>query len=288
MKILDILINSNIYISLAAVFLTIETQVQLGNEPQWHPYLFIIFFATLFEYNLHRLITVITNKDALKDEKHSWVKNYPTSFYMLVGFSVTGFLISIIFAKKEVLLTFAPLAALTLFYSLPVSGKKKYLYRLREIPFLKIFLIAFVWSTITILLPIIQSGISFNSNHLGLIFAERFAFIFAITIPFDIRDIQADKQAGLKTIPLLMGKRKSILLANILLIIFILICTFHYIKINMVYLLIAMLLSAISTIYFVNNKGLKKFKYYHYAILDGTLFLQGLLVYVFYYINVAR
>lgn len=33
---------------------------------------------------------------------------------------------------------------------------------------------------------------------------ERFFFVFAITIPFDIRDIEADKQAGLKTIPLLI------------------------------------------------------------------------------------
>jgi len=69
LNLLKILIHSNIFISLAAVSLTIATQIQLGMAPQWHPYLFIIFFATLFEYNIHRLITVIKNKDASRSRK---------------------------------------------------------------------------------------------------------------------------------------------------------------------------------------------------------------------------
>ena len=80
MRLIAAFIQSNIYISLAAVALTVATQVQLGMRPQWHPYLFIIFFATLFEYNLHRLITVLTNKDALKSEKHRWVNENLKAF----------------------------------------------------------------------------------------------------------------------------------------------------------------------------------------------------------------
>ena len=65
MKSFSFLIDSNIYISFAASMLAFETQIQLGMKPQLHPYVFIIFFATLFEYNIHRLILVLTNKDAL-------------------------------------------------------------------------------------------------------------------------------------------------------------------------------------------------------------------------------
>lgn len=114
-------------------------------EPQWHPYLFIIFFATLFEYNLHRLITVITNKEALNSDKHKWVRENLKGFYLLVFLSVTGFGRCYIFGKKDVLIAFAPIAAITVFYSLPIFGNKRTIFRLREIPYLKIFLIAFVW-----------------------------------------------------------------------------------------------------------------------------------------------
>ncbi len=277
------LLNTNIYISLAAVFLTLETQVQLGMKPQLHPYLFIIFFATLFEYNLHRLITVITKHEALNDKKHKWIKQHLRLFYLLVIISVLGFLCTLFLAKKEVLITLAPIGVLTLFYSLPIFKNKKHHFRLREIPGLKIFLIAFVWSAVTILLPIIQSGNSYNIRHVLILFMERFFFIFAITIPFDIRDMGADSRAGLKTIPLVIGESKALIIANISLLLFLMLCIFHYQNTDLVFILPAFIVSAISTFIVANNKRIKMISYYHYGILDGTLLFQGLLVCICYY-----
>ncbi|MDP1728171.1 MAG: UbiA family prenyltransferase [Bacteroidota bacterium] len=279
------MLKSNIFISVAAVFLAIETQIQLGMRPQWHPYLFIIFFATLFEYNLHRFVTVITNKEALNSDKHSWVKQHLLLFYALVAASVIGFVISLFFAKKGVLITLAPIALITVFYSMPVYKVKKNIFRLREIHFLKIFLIAFVWSTITVLLPVIQSENSFNTNHIVLILTERFLFIFAITIPFDIRDMEIDRQSGLKTIPLLIGETRAYRLSNILLGIFFVICLFHYITHNSYSLLYPLVISAASTFLFLNVKAIGKIPDYHFGILDGTMLLQGLLVYLFWYMG---
>jgi 4-hydroxybenzoate polyprenyltransferase len=279
------IINSNIYISLAAVFLTIETQVQLGMKPQAHPYLFIIFFATFFEYNLHRLITIISNPKALESEKHKWVKSNRKLFYGLVIISLTGFIISLALAKKEVIFTLAPIAMITLFYSLPVFKKDVFLFRLREIPLLKIFLIAFVWSTITILLPIIQTGLPYHRVQVVLMLVERFFFVFAITLPFDVRDIAVDQHAGLKTIPLLIGEKWSLRASNIALMLFLLLCLYHYSALSQWYFLMAMVLSALSTLFFINNKKIKNRAYYHYGILDGTMLLQGLLVLVFYFLK---
>ena len=53
---------------------------------------------------------------------------------------------------------------------------------------------------------------------------ERFLFVFAITIPFDIRDMEIDIKEGLKTIPVIMGKKKAMMIANILLVLFTMIC----------------------------------------------------------------
>ena len=76
-------------------------------KPQLHPYIFLIFFATLFDYNLHRFITVITNKEALNTEKHSWVKRNLYLFYFVVAISVIGFLYTVSVADKKVLIALA-------------------------------------------------------------------------------------------------------------------------------------------------------------------------------------
>ncbi|MFA5330410.1 MAG: UbiA family prenyltransferase [Prolixibacteraceae bacterium] len=282
-KIIQAFIHSNIYISLAAVFLTVSAQIQLGMKPQWHPYLFIIFFATLFEYNLHRLITVITNKEALNSEKHRWVRENLIAFYVLVSVSVAGFGVVALLANPEVLYTLAPFAVITLFYSVPVFENRKHLFRLREIPYLKIFLIAIVWSATTILLPIVQSGGTFGKVHVAIMLAERFFFLLAITIPFDIRDLEADRHSGLKTIPLLLNEKGAMYIAYLSLLLFILISVIHYRSHNDRDLLLAMAISALTTFIFLKSEKIRNLTFYHYGILDGAMLLQGLLVLVFYY-----
>lgn len=257
-----------------------ETQIQLGMKPQLHPYVFIIFFATLLEYNIHRFITVITNPDALNSPKHKWVKQHLKLFYLLVILSIVGFIASVVFAKNVVLMTFIPIGVLTLFYSLPIFKSKKNIFRLREIPFLKIFIISFVWSAVTILLPIIQTENSYSVREIIWMLSERFMFVFAITIPFDIRDMQADIQAKLKTIPIVIGEKNAMMVANISLIIFLLMTAVHYHQ--SVFILDAFIISSFSTFFFLNNDKLKRVKYYHYFVLDGTMLFQGLLVCVAY------
>jgi 4-hydroxybenzoate polyprenyltransferase len=284
LKLLRAIINSNIYISLAAVFLTVETQIQLGMKPQWHPYLFIIFFATLFEYNIHRFITVITNDEALNSDKHRWVRENLKMFYLLVLLSVIGFVCVVLMAKREVLITLAPIAVLTLFYSLPIVGNKKNIFRLREIPYLKIFLIAIVWSLSTILLPIIQSSSTFSKSQIIVMLIERFFFVFSITIPFDVRDIDADRQAGLKTIPLVLNENKSLYLSYVSLLVFFIISFLHYQNLSNWFVILPLFISTLTTFIFLKSKTIQTLSYYHYGILDGTMLLQGVLVLLFYYL----
>jgi len=285
LKAIRILINSNIFISLSAVALTVATQIQLGLNPQWHPYLFLIFFATLFEYNLHRLITILTNSDALNSDKHNWVKDKLNWFYLLVFLSVLGFAISVFEAKLKVLLTLAPIAGLTLFYSTPLSKSAKGIFRLRQIPYLKIFLISFVWATVTILLPVIHSEKAYSNFHILTMIIERFLFVFAITIPFDIRDMNADSQTGLKTIPLLIGEKKATYTSMIAMVLFFAVAVFHYSVINQWFIIGAFAVSFLTTIVFLINKKIQNLPLYYYGILDGTMLLQGVLVLGFHFIN---
>jgi len=254
-------------------------------KPQLHPYIFLIFFATLFDYNLHRFITVITNKESLNTDKHSWVKRNLYLFYGVVAISVIGFLYTVFVADKKVLVALAPIAMLTLFYSIPVFKTNTNIFRLREIPFLKIFLISFVWAASTVFLPIIQSGINYDKENIIAILLERFLFVFAITIPFDIRDMEVDAKMNLKTIPAVVGKKRAMIISNILLVLFLMICLVHYKSASLIWLNAAFVLSAISTFYFINSKKIQAIHFYHYGILDGTLLLQGILVLIAYYLH---
>ncbi len=285
LKLLRGLIHSNVYISIAAVLLTVETQIQLGLVPQWRPYLFIVFFATLFEYNLHRLVTLLLVKDAIHSEKHAWVRENQKVFYTLMIISTMAFLFVLWIAKTKVLLTLAPIALLTLFYSIPVARSKGYIFRLREVPYLKLFLIAFVWSAVTILLPVVHAEISFNRAYVLLLFAERFLFILAIAIPFDVRDMETDRKANLKTLPLLLNEDRSRRVSYFALLAFSVLVLFHYSWQSEWSIIVPLLTTAIITFFLLHSSRMREKPFYHHGYLDGTMLLQGLLVMMFYYLN---
>jgi 4-hydroxybenzoate polyprenyltransferase len=132
-------------------------------------------------------------------------------------------------------------------------------------------------------LPIVQSGNSFDKAHVAAMLTERFLFILAITIPFDIRDLEADLDAGLKTIPMILNEKRAMILSYLLLLCFFLLSVIHYQLRNKWYISGAIGLSALSTYVFLKFPYFRNKAYYHYGILDGTMLLQGILVLVFYY-----
>jgi 4-hydroxybenzoate polyprenyltransferase len=284
LKLINTFIFSNIFLSVGAVLLTVSAQVQLGMKPHWQPYLLLIFFATLIEYNQTRVIQFLTNKKGLNRKKQWWMQKNQKKLFFVMAVSITGFFSIAIYTKTEVLLAFLPLGILTFFYSFPVSGNKNYFFELREIPYLKIFLIAFVWSATTILLPVVQDGAKIIETHVILLFAERFFFIFAIAMPFDIRDMQTDKDAGLKTIPLLLNQEKALLLSFLSLFVSMFITIFHYKMQNNWFIVEAIFVSILTTYLFLKLSYFRNLNRY-YQILDSTLHLQGLLVLGFYFLQ---
>jgi 4-hydroxybenzoate polyprenyltransferase len=219
----------------------------------------------------------------LNPKNEWWIRKNQNKLFFVIAVSIVGFGVAAFRTKTEILLAFLPLGILTFFYSFPVSGNKNYFFGLREVPYLKIFLIAFVWSATTILLPIIQANSKIIEPHVMMLFAERFFFIFAITIPFDIRDMQADQDAGLKTIPLLMDKNKALSLSYISLSICFVISILHYKMQNNWFIIEAIFVSLLTTYLFLKINYFRNLHKYYYQILDGTLLLQGLLVLGFYY-----
>lgn len=164
-------------------------------------------------YNVQRLVRLqkFTNRT---DQIRWYLKNK----WMLYTSLIIGMMVSswtFLHLPLSLLIVFAPLAVISFSYSLPVLPGKDGPIAVRDIPGAKIFLIALVWTGVTWVLPLQESGIEWSSEHY-LIIWERFIFILAITIPFDIRDLKYDS-VSMKTIPQLIGfsraKGLAILLA---------------------------------------------------------------------------
>jgi len=279
------ILHSNIFLAAAALILTISAQIQLGLKPYWNNYLCLIFFATLFEYNLHRINKMRFAGRAKNTEKYKWhVKNKKLVFLLLYA-SLTGFIATAFTNELKFLLALLPFGLLSFFYSSPDFKQKKSSFFFRKVPFLKIFILAFVWSASTIVLPVINNNIRILNREVLWLFTERFFFIFAIIIPFDIRDMEEDRALGLKTFPLLMEPKNALKISYLLLAFSILILFFHYDIPNQLYIVMALLISTIVTIILLSSAYLKSRETLYYHLIDGTLILQGSLVLVFYILN---
>lgn len=275
------LIHSKVYISLAAVMLILETQILLGQQPKFYPYVFLIFFATFFEYNFHCITVFLFKSGRLNTSRDIWVQQNQNVFYSLLCIFGSGLLISLGFAQGKILLSMVPAFLLTWFYSAPFEWPEFGFLKLRNIPFLKIFIISAVWSAITVIIPVIHADKNGILETL-LLFAERFLFIFAITIPFDIRDMQADAQGGLRTIPLYLGAKKSVLLASALMVLSIGTSFLHFMIVGRSFIAFGILLSGVIVFCCLRLTFLQKMPLYHYGILDGTMILQGGLLWLFF------
>jgi len=75
-----------------------------------------------------------------------------------------------------------------------------------------------VWAGVTVILPIVQNEVLLDWN-IYVIGIQRFLFVIALTIPFEIRDLKYD-QAELGTLPQVLGVRQTKKLGVLLTLIF--------------------------------------------------------------------
>tara|TARA_B100001057_G_scaffold135902_1_gene135369 strand:+ start:539 stop:1396 length:858 start_codon:yes stop_codon:yes gene_type:complete len=197
-KILDFLVASNVYVSLGVVSLTL---LSLDIRQTEHPnLLWFVFFSTLFVYNFIRLVNVHYIISLSVSKRHQIIYRFKTFFWIVcIGSALIGFYFFVT-VSEYIFLPIVSLGFVSIIYGLPIYKNGSHLFRLRDLPGLKIFLIAFVWAYVTEGLPAL-----INDEPLYyLALFERFLFIFAITIPFDIRDVNYDA-SHLATIPQYFG-----------------------------------------------------------------------------------
>jgi len=188
------LIYSNSVVSIASGILTAGV-CHFSGIDHWIAYGFITALATFAVYNLQRIAKLRYSYNNLWMH---WVVKHKMLIIVLSVFSViiSGFLLffetGINWSKLYMHL---PFLFIVVFYVYRL-GKKS----LRDLPFLKIFLISTTWVYVVYLFPLINENITPNWYiSLGI-----FLYVLAVTIPFDIRDLKLDNPKQL-TFPQILG-----------------------------------------------------------------------------------
>lgn len=184
----------------------------MNGIEKWYLYGAFALFSTFSVYNGQRLIKSV---QPTQTPWLMWVQRNEKSLYLATFASGLLTLSALLLIGKISLGSIVLLlvsGVVSLFYVIPVKG-----IVMREIPYIKVYLIAFTWAVVLILFPMINEN-KFEWPVLlhGLAHA---LFVISAAIPFDIRDVKFDQNSQ-KTIPQVVGVRWAKTISRSLLYVF--------------------------------------------------------------------
>lgn len=189
-NILDFYINSSIHVALAVVSLSLlsflEYDIKIDQD-----LLFFIFFGSITGYNFVKYAGIAKLHHASLARNLQMIQIF--SFFCFLG------LVYFTFQQElEILIVAGVLGCFTLLYAIPFGKNRQ---NLRNIGGVKIFIIALVWAGVVVILPLLGK---IPIREISITFSQRFLFVIAITLPFEIRDLKFDS-GQLNTIPQQIG-----------------------------------------------------------------------------------
>jgi hypothetical protein len=189
----DFYLNSSIHVAFAAYALLRISEMYL-DIPYQKNLDYFIFFGTITGYNFVKYAGVakLHHKSLTSNLKNIQI----FSFFCFLAMCFYAFSFPI-----KTLLISIPFAILTVLYAVPfLSGFEK---NLRAYGYLKIIVVALVWSAFTVLIPAFHDSNTI-SYEVFLLFIQRFLIVVVLILPFEIRDLKYDS-ISLQTIPRKIG-----------------------------------------------------------------------------------
>ena len=294
LRFLKILIETNLFIAIAAVCFMWANMSFLDIYMENFWYLSAqIFFSTWFVYQISRWIYYKKGEYANKEELVvQWFEKYPTLNKITIYGSGILAIFFTIFLQPQTILILCIIGIVSVLYPIPILIPFGIKTRLRDFPFVKIFLIAFVWSATSVILPytesLSQNGL-LSSRIVLLMFLVQFIYILFITLPFDINDAKVDQSSGIKTIASVFGVKTSKIICLILGIIYSIAILFLFMLVNWNHLpnkylsdvtivSIWLLLILLQILTFLKSDKVEK--WWIKIIYDGSMILYFLIIFV--------
>lgn len=267
-----IILYSNLFISFAAAAAVETTAIAAGAKSiSYYPHI-VIFLLTFTAYNFLRLTTGV--KDIAPDKIiDNWIYQNRIIITLLSALSLIGAIIISLSLSVSAILALSLAGIVTVFYDLGKFGFPN----LRSNPFTKVIAVAGAWSITTVVFPIYALTLKMTFIHTLLLFMQRFFFIAALAIPYDIADIERDI-GNIKTIPSMIGNLNAKTLSYCMLVISSLIVSLNsaigFISPSVSFVIFLTFVVSGMIVKLFNPKN----DIYLYLVIDGMLVLQSLLV----------
>lgn len=214
--------------------------------------------ATLLIYNfsIHKEAFIASPKEFFKS-------HYYLGIILLTLLSMLVLIYSIRFIGALDYINYIHLLVLSLLYEGPKS------FNIRKIPFLKPFIISYIW-TLSCIAPYYYDYIIFPSP---IFIIECFTFIFGLCLFFDYRDTEKDQYEDIKTFANVLDLKQ---IKKILFVLWGFSTIFAFIYFCFSYYLILMTLYHLIIIIKLKED---RPNWYYLLLVDGVIILRGLLLF---------
>jgi 4-hydroxybenzoate polyprenyltransferase len=265
-------IFGNFFIAFCAAGMVLTTFLMNSMPLRITPFTVFITLATFLLYNFHRISFKLdySGWEELKTSIRKVEINQKEKFFFLAA--AIGIIICLYFLNPRIFIYLVPLALLSLSYSIPVFGSKRNKKRLLEIFLMKTPVLALVWGLSTTIIPLIEQNISLSSSFIILQIISRSLFIFALCIPFEIRDVEADKKNNVKTLPVIYGVRTTGIIGVVIILLEII--THHLMPSGSLSSIIALDLSSIVALCWIFFQSYATSAYFYKFYIDGTMLVR--------------
>ena len=209
MAVMDVLMKTNIILATGAACLTLGSAMISGAQNPGIPAVIAMFYILSMQI-MNNMMTIGSDTYNKPDRAALYKQNRGWLLFVAFLSGAIGLYLAWTrgwgyFGVLLIMMLLGMSYTRTIFPSFS-SGRK--IYRLKDLPGSKTILIATAWGMVTSLMP----GISLKAN-LGLTLVA-FVFVtglaFARTAFMDILAVQGDRIAGRETLPILLGKKKSL------------------------------------------------------------------------------
>lgn len=261
-----------IFISLCTVALCMQTSLELHLPFNSVPFYILVFSATLGQYNIHYYIKKSARAHS---DRFAWSQLHKQVHAWLNVIGAVGVLFGLVHLQLKHYLVLGVIVIITTLYSfpfLPFKNKR----RLKDFGLLKILTLSYVWVLITVWFPVV-TRMKVTPDFMS-VFLERFLLLFVLCLAFDIRDMDADRHDGIRTIPVACGTRKSYQLLRLGLVLMVATAIWRMFQTHDFMQFNAIVLSAIATYFMVEHSRRHNSDMVYLLGIDGMMLLQALLV----------
>jgi len=210
----------NYFYGICVVALAIEAALQLHVPLNDTAFYLLLFCATVFYYT----IAYISESGSAKNERSLWYKHNNRVVRRHMGLQLLICLLTILYLifrhyrqfagiqlHTLLLLALFPFLA-CLYYGISFGSKNR---NIRNIAWLKPFVIALVWTASANIYPTVYNalmhGEMYTPHTFGyVLMLKNFMFLTVLAIMFDIKDYAMDSNSELKTFIVKVGLRKTI------------------------------------------------------------------------------